>query len=996
MSLESTDNVHKVGAEEASTWVGQLFDRQEATIGGTVVGFVRDLLDYSPSQAFIRDSKAKSNDEIAHIAADTAAFLPSLKWTAGGAIRAALLLDPHVGLTDNLAGFGKNFLEGAALNKVGRLACPEGILSTAVTTRLGKGILAESLTHLSVGLGMGAVKTGFNADAWRDASGAWSIRDGAANIIKNSSVCALANVPAGMIGFRISKAASVSLGQGLISSRTAGLISGVGSGWAAGSVFGGIDGLVAGKSWNEVLSGVYKGGLVGGVTGGFVHGYESSRARWTGHAEPLVRAGRMDSVELVTTQSGAAPKRLSPVPERSASGKSAETSFEGELSIHTEFSDVSRKIEHFKRLLRPTLAVEELSVPVEGVKGPFKDFADFERQAVRRVRQTVRIYEVEGHSTKIVIPEEFAKALDEVRQLRYFGKDPSMAPAAERPFAERLQVRRRLLANPFRDSALPEDFIPLLDGLPDRSLVRRLVLVNHVNPEDPWIQQTYQPDFKAAATASRTADITFYCPQRDQVLRSTVFHEWAHLVKFKLADESYLFDLAAELEKDGYYASTYSRRNMDENFAVHMGEQLLHHDADFFVTVAGEAPLRSAIFGRALARVFGEARPWARSKYHREFNERLRYLETVTLPKAQAALVEKIRSGNVDTQKIAVKLLGSLGNASHLDLLIGLAKNSSDTGLSSGAFDSALAIARSNDTKLQVLVEVGSLGSYARQEAMNYLRTMRDYRAGSYLQFVECAGKPLKLSDLIYLVETMPDAPGKRLAFEEAWRIAEEKKDIRAIGILIDKAPDSTIKQSAFNRAWQQAMSRDDIEAMVALMGKAPDGTAAERAFGYLMNKYKDNPDELTSIAVRTLRERPELRARALEVLAVAADPRTEGYIVKFLNDRNANIARRARLAVEAIEQNIELMRLTSRLKIGTEKSQVSAIRALGRLGDYRAVPPLLETATQGSLLIQQEALAALRQYPSNVVKFYGRQLAQAGQGVVSPLSMPPYRLPRY
>ena len=110
LSLETTDKDHKVGGEEASPWVAQLLNRQEATVGGTVVGFVRDLLDRSPTPGFIQDSRARSNDEIAHIAADTAAFLPSLKWTAGGAIRAALLLDPHLGLSGNLAGFGKNFL----------------------------------------------------------------------------------------------------------------------------------------------------------------------------------------------------------------------------------------------------------------------------------------------------------------------------------------------------------------------------------------------------------------------------------------------------------------------------------------------------------------------------------------------------------------------------------------------------------------------------------------------------------------------------------------------------------------------------------------------------------------------------------------------------------------------------------------------------------------------------------------------------------------------
>src|SRR5262249_44729684 len=201
------------------------------------------------------------------------------------------------------------------------------------------------------------------------------------------------------------------------------------------------------------------------------------------------------------------------------------------------------------------------------------------------------------------------------------------------------------------------------------------------------MSQVYKPDFQAAASASPEGVITFYAPHRHGSLREMLFHEWSHLVKFKLADESTLFDMAARLEKDGYFGSQYSKFSNHENFAVHMGEELLHWDADTFAALATSAPLRAAIFGRALARTFNTTPPWARSIYSEQFSARLDYLNKHVLPKAQEMLATQIETGDPASRKLAVQLLGPLGNKSHLELLNPIARKSGDPGLSDLALD---------------------------------------------------------------------------------------------------------------------------------------------------------------------------------------------------------------------------------------------------------------------------------------------------------------------
>ncbi|HEY9870957.1 MAG TPA: HEAT repeat domain-containing protein [Candidatus Obscuribacterales bacterium] len=945
---ESTEAAGRDGSSPASPagWLAELIDREERTLGGCVVGVVRDLLDRGQSSQTIRSARARSNDEVAHIAADTVAFLPSLKWTAGGAIRGALLLDPHRSASDNLSGFGKNFLEGAALNCVGKLAAPNSAFARATAARLGNGLLAESATHLTVGLGLGTVKSGFNLEAWKDASGSFSVKHGLENMVLNGGIAAAVNLPAGMIGFRISKAATVAVGRDGLSPKVGALISGAGSGYAGGIVFGGIEGVSAGKDWQGILSSMHKGGLVGAFTGGFVQGFQARawqrQVTETASARPRRPELPAELQPVLEPEAPAAPRG----DKTTRTGKPADTAgrawYDKTLDIRPRVLNAEERLALSGRLLRPRVIEATMDAPRQGVEGPFKDYKDFSRRAVKEVKAALREYEVEGHSTRILVGEEYARQLDQVRQLRQRidgleGSGKSMSQQLEL-----IRLKDELSRHRFGSRALPEDFIPYLDQLPDRRLVRRLIIVDGPSAEDAWMKQAYKPDFTAAATASPDGDVIFYSPHRHAPLRDQLFHEWAHLVKFKFGSESQLFNIAADLEKGGHFSSDYARFSDHENFAVHMGEDMLHWDADTFALITDQAPLRSVIFGRALARTFQSLPSWARSIHHKQFNARLAYLNNEVLPRAQELLVTTVHNGDANTRKLALQLLGPLGNKSHLELLVPLARKSQNLETAELALDAALQIAHRNGREVDLLLEVGRPGSAVRDTAIDLMKRMRDYRAPSYWRLLELSGDPRSIPELVNLIDTMPDLQGKKLAFAEAMRLARQSGDMQAIG---------------------------------RLMLRAPDVQAKKEAFDLILDHLSGKGKARVEFALRTLQKDADLREPALAVLAAAGDAAAQKQVQKLTGDGDPHVASLARKTLDAIGRNAEFDTLTARLRVGLEQDRIFAARQLGQFGELRAIRPLLEAAATGPSAVRAEAATALENFSPMVVKFEVRQL---------------------
>jgi hypothetical protein len=193
------------------------------------------------------------------------------------------------------------------------------------------------------------------------------------------------------------------------------------------------------------------------------------------------------------------------------------------------------------------------------------------------------------------------------------------------------------------------------------------------------------------------------------------------------------------------------------------------------------------------------------------------------------------------------------------------------------ALDTALDLYGERARQLEYLSHLARPNSPGRQVALDKLASMDDPRAFSYAQLYGAIGDPDKTPDLIYLAVTMPDATGRRLAFDELLRLTDG------------------------NRQSQFSFAR-------AIMKRAPDLRA--HGLDYLASHGFEvgdllNPSTLETIArhndleavrplLKAALERPELEPTVRSLLS-----RYSSRIVKFYArdlERQTPMAQRPRL----------------------------------------------------------------------------------------------------
>lgn len=1042
--------------EANSGFLDEVFgSRKEQTIAGCVIGTVRGIFS-EPDSAQGQAERAQSNDQIAMIAADTIASIPKLKAVTGGVVRASLLVNPHESMSDNSLSFGTNALEGAALNKVSRLAMPESAFAKSLSVRLGTGLAAETASHLTVGFGFGAVKTTFNPDTWRGGMTAKGLADGAGDILKGGTVGALINVPAGMIGVRSAKGASALLSKDMVSPHVANMIAGAGSGYASGSVFGGVDAVMHGKKWPEVLTQMHQSGLIGAGTGGLMSsiigtpkenhplrlknsvpspfentsmsavgssmrsitlgvGRNSNRLVFAGDDASLSAAknlkllgGLEESIPSDSRRKGYQPDDVSDKKYREGEHKEllrkrqearrSKDQDEGADLTPEERNDIIDnkwfdRVSYQPKEEPPDLAAlgARLGKPSEGFQtfvqmndhAP-KTFANREQfwEHMMVSDRPVRVYEVKGHSTKIIVEEQFAQELDLIRLQRMSSdkfREKASEPCAydDLPKEQRQlvqasiengtgEVARNILganadhsieivkarliflrpAEPNR--MLPEEFIPILDELPNPGLIKQLTLVKERNHEDAWLRQTYDREFVSVATASTLGEVKFYNPTRSNV-REYMLHEWSHLVKFGQKDTSRLFDLAmlvdkeemnithpprgedgkhppGELEKGMYFASRYSRRNEDENFAVHMGEYFLNPDADEFMVLARSAPVRATVFGRALnheLNTSGRQTPFAE-----QLRQRIKYVEENIVPDAQKVLVDYLWHTDANKRAAAADLLGHFGDQSHVSPLRDVAtkwtnKTASSvlttdlklpTSMSSpkvegvqktvseAAFDAMVLLQSDQGNRLHTLMKHAQPGSPVKDLAIARMRSMGDSAAHSYANFYQLAGNPDNLPRIVDMIPKMPTKEGALIAFHEALRLG-------------------------------RGVNADGFE---------------------------------MSLALRLLDKRTDLNYEALQLLARHApdlDPRAIAKITRYTTSTDKTVAETANKVI--------LLHKNSRGP-SYDGAVPEATWILFRQHSFDAIPTLLQSAVNHGNV---EAYSALNSYARPVIRHFSREL---------------------
>lgn len=994
-------------APKQNSFLSEVFgDRKERTLAGCAIGTVRDVFSGNLTEEE-KAKRAEGNDFVATIAADTAAMM-SKKVAMGGLVRATMMADTKGDARDFALGFAKDGLEGVGLNYIGKIAQPGSKAFNFAGSRLGLGLKQEVALHAGSGAMFGALKAGADPTAWRDQNGHFSFQSGLNNFTdwKKMSIATLSgaaiNVPAGMLGFRIARSSTISLANRTGSEALGTVAGGVLSGGGSGAVFGGLDAVVQGRSLGEIGKCTFDGMLIGAGTGGVMSGYH------------VLRPGAKPQLH---EQNGENQKQGQPadkhVTERQTAEKTAsKTALDAELPAISDTSraKLSKEFEYVlpedvkARMLaahdtvayvpEPKLGVFQLNQSLklmpsteieltrvkQGVELPasFKDLSEFLKWT-ETTKEPARVYRVEGTQTQIIVPEAYAKKLDQVRVLRHWAEidAPSFdsLPMDQRRvlqkhvtegrrdlidhvFGEKadniariIDARVKLYSIPANRRALPEDFIQAIQALPDPRLVKELVLLDEPYYRDVYKEKGEGNSMPAAANANEDGRIVFFEADNTLEKGSTsksrihefLTHEWAHLVKFKFKEMSSLFNEAAEIET-GFYAREYAKRQYPdhsnlkhhENFAVHLGENLMMPDADNFFITAHGAPIRTTLMARGwLESMMGVKQKMTinPTDFIERINEipqdvpnrgmhvaRLKYIAEEIVPIARQKLLEQAASGSPDDRLRAAMILGRVGDPVDVPVAQQILRTTSDAPLKKALFGSIVNISnKSLDARLNFLIENAKPGHPLREEALAAMAGFQHPEARAYYEALQHSATSDGLPELIKLIERTPVTGAKKMAFESVIKLAKS-------------------------------------------------GPYAE--------------DFLRAYLLKTLRTQPDLRIEALSEAVKHPSMELELEALRLQRSADRVVAARAKQATVEFKTVRTIDQYKQWINGSDQTAKYRAIQELGWLHDNRAIPVLLEVFAAGQPKWSREAAIALSHYNSNVVAASAHQLQRNGSPV--------------
>lgn len=602
-----------------------------------------------------------------------------------------------------------------------------------------------------------------------------------------------------------------------------------------------------------------------------------------------------------------------------------------------------------------------------------------------------RVYEIDGLKTRIKVPEEYAARLDEVRELRRrmetpgayhdlpMGAKAEMQAAAQKGDAtgftkwipkeevartiDMLDALFKFNKHPLRDRVLPEDMIPALEALPQSNLLKEIILTDKSHDTDMFSRVQYEDEnFSSAATITPTGKMSFPRAIMDGSFGQYVSHELSHMTKWANATFSKMFDQAHGVdlvegninhkksrlarrndpgqtsveEPSIFHPSEHAGRNLDEAWAVPMGEYFMGNEPDMLLVYASRAPVRSLVLSAALEHGIKSGGKVEPGSLRENLLKRAEHIDDVVKPLAQAQMVQTIKSGTPEQKLAALDLLGRFGNASHIDELRAFAidgrstqtvNEGSATGaagqkprsLRAAAFEAIVRLSGDTpQTQLQAALSEGLARPELRETARDYVFRTNDARSPSYRKILEFDGNPTEIEHLVKVVTDgrYNDSHGQSLAYRE------------------------------------------------------------------IMQSLKNNPTQQVEWSTRMFERLPGVRDEVMgqmdRMVRAGLNPADLDNVMSGLNRMRSHAHGEEGPRLERIMDSTRNYQVISDAIRGWAPSQSDQIAALSKLAakkDINAIKPLLELAVSGKPDVETAAVQALGEYSPNMVKHYARLL---------------------
>lgn len=257
----------------------------------------------------------------------------------------------------------------------------------------------------------------------------------------------------------------------------------------------------------------------------------------------------------------------------------------------------------------------EVMTFVVGAKehGPFISAEDYQQRGQRITNPEVAIFSIEGFpETKLVFE------------------------------GSQLNERRKIRSG---QTLSPEQAGSMVSALPDPRLVKRLIVLNHDHPIQPWMQQqTSRPDARIYGETFANGDVYLYKPANDLNTKATVEHEWFHLLRINSTKASAMFDSVGDHEPIRLGVPSEPISGNSEVWSV-LGQRLIGSDVHTARIVAQANPVRSTILAKALKESLEGLPANQQSHRQQQHMDVVRYIEQSVKPGATAKLSKLVSAG---------------------------------------------------------------------------------------------------------------------------------------------------------------------------------------------------------------------------------------------------------------------------------------------------------------------------------------------------------------
>ena len=301
--------------------------------------------------------------------------------------------------------------------------------------------------------------------------------------------------------------------------------------------------------------------------------------------------------------------------------------------------------------------VKDLPTVKEGADGAAtgQSLGAFERNNIVQKPTPVRVYEAEGSSLRVLVPEEYALQLDRLAELQ--KQSEGTGQAAEKARMELSKPEMQELAGRMN----VEDAFRHALMTPEPGKFQEIVLSGEANPYDAWYKsRSGNSQFESAAdTVFKTGQTTWYRKNKGETLVEDTMHEWSHHFEEKNPLAAQVIQAANRV--DNLPTRPYAEVPR-ERLAILMGEYALHPDGKRAVSLIEAAPVTATAIGEGLHGLLTGLSPAERGPMHDQLMQRAEMLRTAGRDVARTSLLEQIKADpNSAAAKNAFRALLYLG-----------------------------------------------------------------------------------------------------------------------------------------------------------------------------------------------------------------------------------------------------------------------------------------------------------------------------------------------